>query len=451
MAILVTGVRHRTAPIEVREKFALLEDEVPRALEVLRACAGIQECAILTTCNRTEIYAEVSDTETGLASIRQFYKLFKGFSIEPYRQYTFNLMHEDAVIHLFRVASGLDSLILGEGQILGQVKDALGTAQKAKTAGIQLDRLFKCAITVGKRVRTETGIAEKDVSVSLAAYELAETLEKDLLNKRIALVGGGKMAEILMRCLKDDMTSEQASRITLINRSPERLRMLCDKYGCQGAGWDGIEDAIANADVLFVATGAPHVVLGKADFAGQGNMLIMDISVPRNVDARVAELPNVRLFNTDDLAGVGGFSAAAQGRLKEQAQSILEEEAVNFQQWRMSLSAIPTIARLRAKVETIRQAELAATGAGATETHYQLIDEISRNLIQKILHDPTVRLKTSSNLADIYHQASVLSNLFELDDDVLPVMSAAQPAVTVPLLTEPVLPEAVLPDEPAVR
>lgn len=413
MSILVTGVRHRTAPIEVREQFALLEEEVPRALATLRNCAGIEECAILTTCNRTEIYAVVTDTELGLQSIRQFYKLFKGFSIEPYRQYTFNLMHEDAVLHLFRVASGLDSLILGEGQILGQVKDALSVAQKAQATGMLLDRLFKSAITVGKRVRTETGIAEKDVSVSLAAYELASRLDPDLLNKRIALVGGGKMAEILIRCLQRDMTAEQQARVILVNRSRQRLDELCARYGCQGWTWEGIDEALEAADVVFVATGAPHVVLGKPHFEGKGEKLLMDISVPRNVDPRVTELATIRLFNTDDLAGIGGFSHEAQRRLAEQAQVILEEEARNFHQWRTGLSAIPTIARLRAKVETIRQAELAATGT--LGPHYDLIDEISRNLIQKILHDPTVRLKASTNLEEIYQQASVLSHLFDID------------------------------------
>ncbi len=433
MSILVTGVRHRTAPIEVREQFALLEEEVPRALETLRACAGIEECAILTTCNRTEIYAVVTDTEQGLQSIRQFYKLFKGFNVEPYRQYSFNLMHEDAVLHLFRVASGLDSLILGEGQILGQVKDALASAQKAKTTGMLLDKLFKSAITVGKRVRTETGIAEKDVSVSLAAYELAGRLCPDLLDKRIALVGGGKMAEILIRCLQRDMTPAQQERVILVNRSPQRLNELCTRYGCQGQAWEGLDEAIARADVIFVATGAPHVVLGKPHFEGKGDKLILDISVPRNVDPRVKELSTIRLFNTDDLAGIGGFSSEVQRRLTEQAQVILEEEAAAFQQWRTGLSAIPTIARLRAKVETIRQAELAATGTMGS--NYDLIDEISRNLIQKILHDPTVRLKTSRNLEEIYHQASVLSHLFDIDDALPPSV----PAVDAPVPDESLL------------
>lgn len=413
MHILVSGVRHRTAPIEVREKFALLEGEVTSALTVLRSCAGIHECAILTTCNRTEIYAVVSDTETGLHSIKQFYRLFKGFDIEPYRQYTFNLLHEDAISHLFRVGSGLDSLIIGEGQIMGQVKEALALAQREKTAGVLLDKLFKSALSVGKRVRTETGLSDKDVSVSLAAYHFAQQQDNNLMNRRIALIGGGKMAEIMMSLFKQGMSAEQQANVVVVNRSQERLNELCDRYGYQGFTWERLGEALEHAEVLFVATGAPHVVLGKADFEGRGPKLLIDIAVPRNVDPRVNDLEHVQLFNTDDLAGINGFSGETQRQIKQQAQSILEEECVAFQQWRRSLSVVPTITRLREKVESIRQAELAANAS--LGNHYELIDAISKNLIRKILHDPTVRLKSSHNLEDIYQQASVLSHLFNID------------------------------------
>lgn len=435
MHILVSGVRHGTAPIEVREKFALLEEEVASALDVLKACAGIEECAILTTCNRTELYAVVSDTETGLQSIRQFYNLFKGFNVEPYRHYTFNLLHEDAAIHLFRVASGLDSLIVGEGQIMGQVKEALSLAQKRRTAGLMLDKLFKSALTVGKRVRTETGIADKDVSVSLAAYHFALSKDPELLNRRIALIGGGKMAEIMMSLLKQGMTPEQQGNVVLVNRSLSRLSELSERYGFQGYGWEQLAQAIQQSDVLFVATGAPHVVLGKRDFEDQGPKLLIDIAVPRNVDPRVLELESIQLYNTDDLAGVSGFSNEMQQQLKQQAQAILEEECVAFYQWRTSLSAIPTIARLREKVEGIRKAELAANSAQCSDI--EALDSISRSLIQKILHDPTVRLKNSRSAEAICQQVSVLSHLFNINNDdnssaiesalipVLPVLNIA--------------------------
>jgi glutamyl-tRNA reductase len=415
MHILVSGVRHRTAPIEVRERFALLEQEVPAALDILKNSAGVEECAVVTTCNRTELYTVVSDTETGLQSVRQFYQLFKGLNIEPYRQYTFHLLHEDAVIHLFRVASGLDSLIVGEGQIMGQVKDALNVAQRQQTTGPVLDKLFKTALTVGKRVRTETGIADKDVSVSLAAFHFARQSITDLMNRRITLIGGGKMAEIMMSLFKQGMTPEQQANVVLVNRSLSRLDELTQRYHFKGYGWEQMNTAINHAEVLFVATGAPHVVLGKADFENQGEKLVIDIAVPRNVDPRVAELPGIRLFNTDDLAGASGFSHEAQKQVLQQAQAILEEECVGFHQWRTSLSAVPTITRLREKVESIRQAELAANAAQCADP--QALDILSRNLIQKILHDPTVRLKNPSNADDLSQQVSVLTHLFNIEAD----------------------------------
>jgi glutamyl-tRNA reductase len=426
MHILVSGVRHRTADIEIRERFALLEAEVPSALAALRACEGVEECAILTTCNRTEIYAVVTDTEKGLQGIRQFYRQFKGLDEDLYRQHTFSLLHEDAIMHLFRVASGIDSLILGEGQILGQVKDALSVAQREKTIGTLLYKLFKSALSVGKRVRTETGIAEKDVSVSLAAFEFARTHDPDLMNRRITLIGGGKMAQIMMSLFKQGMTPAQQSNVLLVNRSAERLKELTDRFGFRGVSWEQMDQAIRHAEVLFVATGAPHIVLGQGDFEGQGPKLVIDIAVPRNVDPRVAELPGIQLFNTDNLAGAAGLSQDVQHQLKQQAQAIIEEECANYQQWRVSLSIVPTLTRLRAKVESIRKAELAASPS--VGENYDLIDAISKSLIQKILHDPTVRLKNSHNMADIYHQASVLSHLFNIDATTLEAEIGATPS-----------------------
>jgi glutamyl-tRNA reductase len=420
MHILVSGVRHRTAPIDVRERFALPEQQVAQALTMLRAGLGIAECAILTTCNRTEIYAVVSDVEAGLHAIRQFYRQFKGLDIAEYRQYTFNLLHEDAIAHLFRVASGLDSLIIGEGQIMAQVKDALALAKETESSGILIEKLFKSALVVGKRVRTETGIADKDVSVSLAAYHYVRQLDENLLNRRVALIGGGKMAEIMMSLFKQGMTPEQQQNIILINRSVDRLNELCIRYGFRGCSWDQLGEAIAEADVLFVATGAPHLVLGRADFEGHGDKLVVDIAVPRNVDPRVSELPGIRLFNTDDLAGANGFTHEMRDQLKQKAQTILEEECVIFHQWRMSLSAVPTIVRLRQKVERIRQVEVAASAASCTDTAaLETIAQFSRTLVHKILHEPTVRLKSAANAEAIGQQVSVLSHLFGIDAEQL--------------------------------
>ncbi len=415
MHLLVTGVRHRTASIDVREKFALLEEEVAQAIPLLLTFPGIQECAVLTTCNRSEIYAVVQDTETGIESIRQFYRSFKGVDLKDYRENLFTLLYEDAVMHLFRVASGLDSLILGEGQILGQVKDTLATAQKLGSAGSLLNKTFKAAISAGKLVRTETGIADKDVSVSRAAFDFARQHDPQLFDRKVALIGGGKMAEIMMGSFKYAMTPEQRSQVCVVNRSLQRLQTLSEKYGFAGFTWDQLDEVIARSEVLFVATGAPHTVLGTHHFENLGEKLVVDISVPRNVDPQVGELPNVTLFNTDDLTGMGGFSPETQQQLKDQAQAIIEREYQAFHQWLRSLPTIPTLTQLRSRLEAIRQAEIEGVEAPSAD----VLDRVSRNLVNKILHDPTVRLKTLSENQEAHRQA--LAHLFNLE----PPQSAA--------------------------
>lgn len=416
MHILVAGVRHKTAPIEVREKFALTEEEVERAIPFLLTLPGIVECAILTTCNRTEIYAAVSRTDQGLQSLKTFFSQSKGVDYDAYRSSVFTLLHEDAAMHLFRVTSGLDSLILGEGQIVAQVKEALSTAQRHKASGVVIDRLFKSALNIGKKIRTETGIASRDVSVSHAAYEFAKSLDPQLLDRNLAMVGGGKMAEILLSTLRREMSQEQQKRVSVVNRSANRLRTLTEKFGFHGHLWNEMPSVIRNADVLFVATGAPHLVLDQEDFMDAGPKVIIDISVPRNVDPAVKELSGIRLFNTDDLAHVSGFSPEAQQNIKEQAEAILHAEFAEFYQWLIRLPVVvPTITRLRSKVETIRQAE-AACACPVTGTSCSVIDDLSRNLVNKILHDPTVRLKATQNMEEIYQQAATLSHLFNVEE-----------------------------------
>jgi glutamyl-tRNA reductase len=338
----------------------------------------------------------------------------KGVDIGIYQPGLFTLLHEDVAVHLFRVASGLDSLILGEGQILAQVKEALSSAQKLKSTGIVIDKLFKSALSVGKRVRTETGIASRDASVSQAALDFAKKLDPNLLDRKISLIGGGKMIEILLSAFKEKMTPEQQQGVRLVNRSENRLTSLVEKYGFPGYTWPQLPAVLEDSEVLFVATGAPHAVLFPDDFQVGCEKLIMDISVPRNVDPMVGELSGVRLYNTDDLVGVSGFSPESEHLLKDQAQSIIEEEFSAFHHWFKTLPvAGPTIARLRAKVESIRKEE-AACHCPVLGSSCNIIDELSKSLINKILHDPTVRLKSTRNLNEIYQQAAALSRLFNL-------------------------------------
>jgi len=413
MKLLVVGIRQRNAPIAVREHFALGHEAVREALAYLNRQPEINECAIITTCNRTEFYLAAEDTVAAVEVVYRFFRDTKGINVWDYPKHVFRFMGEDAVIHLLRVAAGLDSLIVGEGQILNQVKDALGTAQQQQTVGRILDRVFKLALTTGKRVRTETGIATKDVSVSRAAYQLAKRLKPNLLNESIALIGGGKMATLLMSSLKREMPADAHHKVVILNRSEARLKELTDQYGFRGVGWHDIETVLQEASVLFVATGAPHTLLHHEDFVVLDAKLVIDISMPRNVHPTVGQLAHIDLYNTDDLAGITAFTPETEAAIVGQAQHIIREECDNFTQWYHRLSVYPTIVDLRAKVEAIRQDQLASL-RGVSDEHHSHLDKLSKSLVNKILHEPIASLKTETCPQSLTQKAAVVRTLFNI-------------------------------------
>ncbi len=419
MFTVVIGVRHRTAPIEIREKLAFSQEETPDALREMLTYPGILEAAILSTCNRTEVYATVSDTEIGIRSLKSFLSDYKRFDYNSYMHYAFILLHEDAVMHLFRVSSGLDSLVLGEGQILAQVKESLKTAMLARTSGEIMEKIFKTALSVGKAVRSETGIANRDISVSRAAYEFARTQHPEFLQGSIALIGAGKMAEILMSSLKSSLPadSRKPEQIVLVNRTPERVKALSDKYGFPGYGWEEMERIIRDYDTLFVATSSPHYLLKPELFSNlQKPKVIIDISVPRNVDPLVGEMPGVSLYNTDNLSGYCGYTGENRMRLIKQAHQIIEREYQKYHQWTISRTAVPVITQFRARVEDIRRSVIAEleTACPKIQQNCDMIDELSRALVNKIIHDPTVRLRSTPQMEEIFIQAEFLSRLFNI-------------------------------------
>lgn len=441
MHTVVIGVRHKTAPIEIREKLAFSAGETPDALREMMTYGGIVEGAILSTCNRTEVYATVTDTELGIRSLKTFLSEYKQFNYNQHMHHAFILLHEDAVMHLFRVASGLDSLILGEGQIMAQVKDALKTAMLARSSGEIIEKIFKSALSVGKAVRSETGIANRDISVSRAAFEFVQHHHPDFLNGRIAVLGAGKMAEILISSLKTALKAQggRLSQVALVNRTPERVKSLSQKYGFPGYGWDALDEVVNTYDTLFVATSSPHFVLTPQHFREVCTpKTVVDISVPRNVDPSVADIQAIRLYNTDNLSGYSGYTGENRVRLIQQAHQIIEREYQKYQQWSVARTAAPMITQLRERVEDIRRnvvAELNAGGCPQIQNQCSLIDEVSRMLVNKILHDPTVRLRSTPQLEEIYQQAELLGHLFNIPTaiqrDVQTRMAQAKPTAKV--------------------
>lgn len=361
MNIVVVGLSHKTAPVEVREKLSIPEPQCDKAIAQLCAYPHIEEVAILSTCNRLEIYVVASEIENGIREITQFLADHSKLPVSQLRPYLFLLLHHDAVMHLMRVASGLDSLVLGEGQILAQVKHCHKLGQEHKGVGRTLNQLFKQAITAGKRVRTETSIGTGAVSISSAAVELAQMKVQNLASCRVAIVGAGKMSRLLVQHL----VSKGAANISILNRSLERSQELAKQFPeaeLQLHPLSEIMTVIAHSDLVFTSTASTEPLLNRARLEAALNpnqhLMLFDISVPRNVDADVNELPHVQAFNVDDLKAVVAQNHEARRKMAMEAEALLDEEVDSFEVWLRSLETVSTISSLRDKVETIRVQEL---------------------------------------------------------------------------------------------
>lgn len=422
MNIFVVGLSHRTAPVEVREKLSIPEPQVEGAIAQLRGGSNVEEIAILSTCNRLEIYAVTQDTEAGVREVMQFLSDHSQLPLGSLRPHLFILLHEDAVTHLMRVAAGLDSLVLGEGQILSQVKNTHKLGQQFKGISRNLNRLFKQAITAGKRVRTETNIGTGAVSISSAAVELALMKVDNLADCQVAIVGAGKMSRLLVQHL----IAKGAQNIAILNRStkraedlagqfrdfPLRLHPLCDLMG-----------TLAAVDVIFTSTAATEPILDRAKLepiaASGHSLMLFDISVPRNVHANVNELDRVQAFDVDDLKEVVAQNQESRRQMAAEAEALIEEEVEAFQVWWQSLDTVPTINSLRHKIETIREQELekalSRLGVEFAEKHQETIEALTRGIVNKILHDPMVQLRAQQDIEARRHAMQTLQTLFNLE------------------------------------
>ena len=422
MNIAVIGLSHKTAPVEVREKLSIPETKIESAIAQLCGYPHVEEVAILSTCNRLEIYIVTSDTEPGIREVTQFLSESSKLPLVSLRPHLFMLLHEDAVMHLMRVAAGLDSLVLGEGQILAQVKQTHKLAQQYKGISRILERLFKQALTAGKRVRTETSIGTGAVSISSAAAELAQMKGQNLASSKIAILGAGKMSRLLVQHL----LSKGASEISIINRSVRRSEELASQFKEAPLHLHPLSEmmqVIAASDLVFTSTAATDPLLNKAKLEailGQNqSLMLVDISVPRNVDADVNDLPNVRSFNVDDLKAVVAQNHETRRKMAQEAEGLLEEEVEAFDVWWRSLETVPTISCLRDKIESIREQELekalSRLGSEFAEKHQEVIEALTRGIVNKILHDPMVQLRAQQDIEVRRQAMQTLQTLFNLD------------------------------------
>jgi len=416
MSVVLVGLSHRVAPVELRERVALNGEEAAALARRLAAEAG--EAVCLSTCNRTELYLAGGDParaqELGEDALAEIARL-EG---ERIRSAAYRLRDEAAALHLFRVAAGLDSLVPGEGEILGQVR----VAYERGAAGPLLDRLFRQAIHAGRKARSETAIAESPASVSSAAAALAEQLFGDLSTCSVLVVGAGKIADLAARSL-----ASRGARIAAVaNRSQARAGELAARFGAGAVPLDAVAAQLARVDVVLASTGAPGYVLTRDDVASamrarRGRPLfLIDIAVPRDLDPAIHQLDGCYLYDIDDLEAVVAESLAGRRQEAARAEQIVLAEAERFRVWHASRQVVPAIASLRARAEEIRAAELErARGrlGRLPEAERLAVEAITARIVDKLLHLPTVRMKEAAAGADGSVYADAVRHLFGLGDD----------------------------------
>lgn len=422
MNIVVVGLSHKTAPVEIREKLSIPDTQLEEAIAKLTSYPHIEEVAILSTCNRLELHAVTTETEHGIREVSQFLADQGRLYLGDLRPYLFTLLHHDAVMHLMRVAAGLDSLVLGEGQILAQVKHTHKLGQQHNGIGRTLNRLFKQAITAGKRVRTETSIGTGAVSISSAAVELAQMKAETLKNRPIAILGAGKMSRLLVQHL----LSKGATDITIVNRSMRGAEKLAQQFSDANLKLHTLEHMlpiVQASEVVFTSTSATEPLLHRENLESvlspTQSVMLFDISVPRNVHSNVAELKQVHSFNVDDLKAVVAQNQETRRQMALEAESLLEEEVDAFETWWRSLETVSTISSLRNKVESIREQELekalSRLGSEFAEKHQEVIEALTRGIVNKILHDPMVQLRAQQDIEARRHAMQTLQTLFNLE------------------------------------
>jgi glutamyl-tRNA reductase len=421
MHILVIGLNYRTAPVEIRERLTFNETELMDAIKKLNSKKSILENIILSTCNRTEIYAVVDQLHTGRYYIKEF--LSEWFGIEQAEFSPFLFVHEDdgAVDHLFNVTCGLQSMVLGETQILGQVRTSFMLAQQEETTGSVFNHLFKQAITLAKRGHSETDIGANAVSVSYAAVELAKKIFGSLANKHVLIFGAGKMGELAAQ----NLHGNGVKQVTVINRTFEKASDLASRFNGEARAVSELEKSLVEADILISSTGAKDFVISKEMMAKvekkrRGKPLFMvDIAVPRDLDPRIAELENVFLYDIDDLEGI--VQANLQERQKAAAKIglMIEKEIVDFKQWLGMLGVIPVISALREKALAIQSETMDSLERklpNLSNHDLKVLNKHTKSIINQMLKDPILQAKELAARPDAVQAMDFFMKIFNIEE-----------------------------------
>jgi glutamyl-tRNA reductase len=419
--LLLVGASHRTASIDLRERLAFTGRGHAAALRALAARITPREAAVVSTCNRVELYVACQDVGEATTDVTAFLCDFHRLPAEQVVPHLYTRTDEDAARHLFRVASGLDSMVVGEPQILGQVKDAYGVAAAERTAGPLLNRLFHWAFAVGKRVRSETSLAEGAVSVSFAAVALAKKIFGNLTGRRVLVVGAGEMGKLTAIHLK----AHGIARLVLTSRTLAHAEQLAAEVEGDVIPWDRLSQALREADIVITATGAPKPILDRARVAAAlpasrtEPLFLVDIAVPRDVQPEAGDLEQVFLYNIDDLQAIVRENVERRGVESGRAEQIVDEEVAKFGAWHRSRGVIPTVVALRSQFEAIRIAELERLAPKLAHLPPEVrgrLEEVTRLIVEKLLLSPTEQLKAEGDPEVQSQYAEALSRLFALTE-----------------------------------
>lgn len=432
MNLVVIGVNHQTAPVEVREQFAIPEARLPEALKCLASHPGVEEAMIVSTCNRVELVAR---TTNGNADVRSCIRGLYGIDPEPYRKHLYEYRDREAIKHLFRVASSLDSMVVGEPQILGQVKEAYATARAVGVIDSQLDALLTRSFAVAKRVRNETAIATSAVSVASVAVELAQKIFGKLDGKSIYLVGAGKMCELAARHL----LAHGAAKIYVGNRTFDRAAAMAKRFEGEAIPFEQLYETVDRADIVISSTGAPHYIFrkehGEKFLSRRRNrpMFFIDIAVPRDIDPEMNKLDGIFVYDIDDLQQVVTSHISDRRVEAERAEAIVDSEVDKFLARLQTLDVVPTIVSLQEHLETVRQAEIdRVRGRLGTLTPEQeiAVDALTKGIINKIMHTPITTLKSaareSSEATTVIELVRKIFNLREVKKAAAAPQAASQ-------------------------
>jgi len=422
MEIVLIGLSHKTAPVEIREKFCIPREKVKEFLGQLAGVPGIREGMVLSTCNRMEVLGVVENGENEIARIEDLLAGVGEISAKELTPYLYLLTGEEAVKHLFRVSSSLDSMVLGEPQILGQVKEAYGQAVENKVSGLILNKLFHRSFFVAKRVRTETKIASQAVSVSFAAVELAKKILGNLEDKRAMLIGAGEMAELAARHLVNQGVRE----ILVTNRTHQRALDLAQAFQGQAVPFEDFPQRLKNVDIVLSSTGSTHYIIRREQLTevirARKNrpMFFIDIAVPRDVDPSINEIDNVYVYDIDDLQGLVESNREERKKQVQQAEEIVAQGVEAFRGWLRSLEVVPTILALRNRMEEIRKGEVdkaLSLFKNVSDDERKALDLLTNSIINKILHHPIFLLKQQERGDHGKIYVEMTRKIFRLDED----------------------------------